>query len=125
MKVFVLTVVIFALMTVGIFANTFIMTNMLSDIENSIKKLPRPDELDDPQATVSVYDIETAFSEKSFYLSLSMSHDDINNVEQAILSLKAAFEEKDSAAYREQLYQLKDAIKHIKRLAEISWDNVL
>jgi hypothetical protein len=124
MKVFVAILLIFIIMTVAIFVNTAIMSGIIANMERYVDKLPSPDSLEIP-SEITVYDIEKEFSDNEFYLSLSMSHDDIGDVSKTLASLIAAYESKDSDSYREQIYLLKDAIQHLKRLASVSWDNIV
>ncbi len=125
MKIFVFTIIIFSAMTFGIFANTYVLSGIVEEIEEMIDALPSPERLDDPEQTCSVYDISDKIAENEFLLSITLSHEDINDVKRSLSQLTAAFESKDPLAYREYIALLRESMRHIKKLAETSWDSIL
>ncbi len=125
MKIFVFTLVIFAMMTAGIFINTYFLDERVEEILIMIDLLPSPESIDDPEQAVSVYDVSDKFAKNQFFFSITLSHEDINDVKKALAQLTSAYESKDKDAYREHVALLKEAVRHIQKLAETSWDSIV
>ena len=125
MKIFIFTLIIFAVMTAGIFINTYFLGESVEQILSMIELLPSPEDIDDPERSVSVYDISKEFTKNEFFFSITLSHEDINDVKRAMAQLISAYESKDRDAYREHVALLKESVSHIQKLAETSWDSII
>lgn len=126
MRSFIIALVLFLVMTAAVFTNTAIMTEMLNEMEDMASRLPDPEQLlSVPEGAITPEDVQAFFSEREFYLSLSLSHEDINDVRRSLVRLCATQENRDSDGYREALAELEEAVSHIRQLASLTWDNIV
>ena len=103
------------LLTCAILANSFYIMKITSELSDELEL-----------AAVDNYEkIAKKFQKKERYISLTVSHDDLTNIEEAFAELIGAANAGDEARLVTIKSRLKDSLTHLGRLSGINLDSIL
>lgn len=68
--------------------------------------------------------LKKAFYEKELFISLSVSHEDLENVEDLIAEMNGAVSAGDEEAALIAKSRLENALLHLGRLSSVNWESI-
>ena len=109
-------------------ASLFLIALICAISINSLYIINITNELYDGLETASDEDyklLAEKFQKHERFISLTVSHDDLTNVEEAFAELIGASNAGDNAKLETTKSRLKDSLKHLGRLSGINIDSIL
>ncbi len=127
MKVFVIALLIFSLLSTGIFFNVFYLTNVIGDIRESISAIPTPPEgeKDLSRQANSLQEIRDRWNDKNGYISLTVNHADLMEAETQFAAAIGAAKAGTRENYLVAVAQLDYALSHLSDMAQVSLKNII
>ena len=104
---------------IGVIFNSFFIINATEEFIKEIEEIGEAD------ATEKLVTVREKFERIRWIITLSVSHDDILNIEEAFAEAIGAARGNDSAELRIAKSRLTDALKHLGRLSGINADSIL
>ncbi|MBO5907458.1 MAG: DUF4363 family protein [Clostridia bacterium] len=124
MKIKILSIIIlFAVISVSV-VNSFILHREIDTITEKIRSL----EINDGQTDAAVgkaEEIREYFRKKESYISLSVSHEDLSNIESILAEMIGQLEVGSCDDARVAKSRLIDALGHLKRLSGVNIDTIV
>ncbi len=127
MKTFLLALLIFALLTSGIFINIGYLTNILSEIRTALYEIPLPSEgeKDLSLQILRLNQLKQKWEKHSPYISITVNHADLMEVETQFSAAIGAARAGTRENYIVSLSQLDYALSHLIEMAQASIKNVI
>ncbi len=127
MKIFIVALLIFALLTSFVFFNIYYLTETLGDLREALACIPLPAE-DTKELSVQAQQLSalrTVWGEKSAYISLTVNHADLMEVECHFAAALGAAYAGTRDNYLVSLSQLDYALSHLTEMAQATVKNVI
>ncbi len=122
MKTVRIAYVIFVLVFALVFTNSIFLTNTIKAYENAIKEI---DTSDGKDAEAAVTELYKKFKKNETFISLTVTHEDLTNIEEMFSAMIGAAKGEDTAEIEITKSRLCDALSHLKRLVGINIDSIL
>ena len=119
MKSFIVSVCALATVTSLVFLNSFFTAKCIDEVMEKI------DETGDDASPEEFYELSDFYMTRQTYLSLTVCHDDLTNIEDIIAELIGAAEAGDSDGIKIAKSRLSSALSHVRRLSGINFDSIL
>ena len=122
MKAFKLSIIILILLTVSVYANSLYIGHTTKSIAKMVESINTDD------AEIAVQDFQTIFDEfrkAEKYISITVSHDDLTNIEESFSEIIGAANAGNLVGVKTVKSRLKDALLHLGRLSGINIDSIL
>ncbi len=113
-------IILFAV-TVAVIINSIALSGIISDIGNSVAAV---EDADMAVAETEYREIYDKYKKKELYIGLTVSHDDLSNLEDAFSEIIGAARAGDRDAVITTKSRLIDCLRHIRRLSGINLDSV-
>lgn len=124
MKDKVIAAVIMAVTVLSVFINTFVLERQISAVIDEVDAIEIRDEgakgLED--AARDAYDL---FKKKEAYISLTVNHDDLTNIEESFAELIGYLSVDDADGARVVKNRLFDSLEHLRRLSGFNIDAII
>lgn len=127
MKTFIVAVLIFAMLLLGVFWNMHYLTQKLSGILASIADIPIP-EKEAEDLTVQQKALESVKSDwnrSSAGISMSVNHEDLMEAEIHLAAALAAAEADNRDNYLVALGEVQYAISHLIEMSQFNFKNLI
>ena len=121
MKVKIFAVVTLIVTVVAVSINTAVLEKQISEVTEAVTALNVNDENAQETATV-IYD---DFRKKETYISLTVNHDDLTNIEEGFAELIGYLEIGDTDGAYVTKNRLLDSIDHLRRLSGFNIDAII
>ena len=105
----------------AVVTNTAIIKNQISEISREVNAL----DVNSAGALEYAKEIRKGFSEKLTYISLTVSHDDLTNIEEGFAELIGYLEVEDYDGAHVTKSRLKDSLEHLGRLSGFNIDAII
>lgn len=69
-------------------------------------------------------ELKSLFERRELFLSLSVSHEDLRDIEEMIAEMEGAIEAGDEGAAKMAESRLKNALRHLGRLSSLNFESV-
>ena len=109
---------ILLLLSASAIANTIICQKQLNKLETAVTKTECSD-------TESADSIRDDFEKLSFFMSITVNHDDLEDAEECVIEFLEAVEAEDAPALRLAKSRLIAALRQLGRLTGIGIDSIL
>ena len=112
---------VFLLLLIAVILNSLFLEKTIDTLECEVTKAAE----EDMSAALEEYtDIYDKYKKYELYISLSVSHDDLSNLEDAFAEIIGAAKADDRSALITTKSRLTDYLRHIKRLSGINIDSI-
>ena len=117
-----------------IFATVIFLTVIVFSISNSLFLVKETDEMilevkglkaSDGQALSRIIEIDEGFRKKANYIGLTVSHDDLTNIEDCLAELKGHLAVGDIEGAEVTKSRLIRFLEHLRRLVGFNIDNII
>ena len=115
MKTVKTTSVFLLILISAILLNSFYIKRVTEEISNEL----------DAAESETYKEVSDKFKKHERYISLTVSHDDLTNIEEAFAELIGAANAGDEAKLATIKSRLKDSLEHLGRLSGINIDSIL
>ncbi len=122
MKTVKLAYVILVLLTISIAVNSIVLGKMTKSLAKDIESV---DISNTKEATIEYEKLCKRFEKAEKYISLSVSHDDLTNIEESFAELIGAADADNTDEMMKAKSRLVDALKHLGRLSGINIDSIM
>ncbi len=112
---------IFFILVIAVLINSLAIGRIIDSIS---RELLSAEEGDMAKAEKEYTEIYEKYKKLELYISLSVSHDDLSNIEDAFSEIIGAARADDSSGVITTKSRLTDYLRHIKRLAGINIDSI-
>ncbi len=119
MKSIVLAVISLSLLVSIVVTNSIIVSKLTDNIRKRLELAPN-----DTESAEIYEEIFEQYMKNQKYIGITVSHEDLTNIEQEFNEILGAIEAKDKEALIISKSRLIGALKHLKRLAEINADSI-
>ena len=116
--------IIFAVTIVSVFVNTFVLQNQISEVIISVEEFCIT-EGDTAPLAKRAEEIYANFKKKESYISLTVSHDDLTNIESAFAELIGYLSADEFGSAVATKNRLLDSLEHLRRLSGINFDAII
>ena len=123
MKSVIFAYTLLAAVTSFIFINSSVISNHIDNTSSRLNELTET--VGDETLYEDVSEIYEEFKEKEKYISLTVSHEDLTNIETYFCQLVSAAQISEENDYKINLDLLKDALAHLERLCDMNLDSIL
>jgi hypothetical protein len=126
MKTFYFSLILFIIVFALIVSNSYFLNVTLGALQTSLKDIPLPAEQStDLSLQLSLLrEIEKTWYQKIFLYSLTISHQDLMEVEQQLSAVIGAAAADSRENYIVSLYQLDYALSHLSAMSRLTLQNV-
>ena len=126
MKTFYFSLILFIIVFALIVSNSYFLNATLGALQTSLKDIPLPAEQStDLSLQLSLLrEIEKTWYQKIFLYSLTISHQDLMEVEQQLSAVIGAATADSRENYIVSLYQLDYALSHLSAMSRLTLQNV-
>ena len=119
MKSTIVAFVVLALVLISVILNSFFVSKSIHDITEKLKDAPNNTE------NYSHYkEISQEYERKQRYIGLTVSHDDLTNIEQEFNEILGAIEANDEDSLIIAKSRLIGSLSHLRRLSGINADSI-
>ena len=115
---YLLFIIIFAL----VFTNSIILQNIIEGYEEQVNSI---DTSDNESAEREFCELYENFKKDERYINLTVTHEDLTNIEEMFSAAIGAARGEDSAELEITKSRLSDALGHLGRLVGINLDSIL
>ena len=119
MKATIIAVLILSIVLISVFLNSFFISHGIEEIISKLEETP---------STLESYDLyEEIFEEytkKQRFIGLTVSHDDLTNIESEFHEILGSIEAKDEETLIIAKSRLIGALSHLRRLSGINADSI-
>ena len=122
MKAFLSALALFVLLVCIAFFTSFSLTKQAEQLEAQAAKLEDIPTTMRKSATMAM---KSAWEEKHFWFSMTINHNEMDEIDDIIARLRMAEKIKDDDDFLIAVSELTAALAHIKDLGAVSWDNIL
>ena len=113
---------IIAVITVGfVITNTLVLNRQADEILKKTEML----NLQEEDAVVQLNEAYAEFEAKVKYISISVNHEDLTNIEQCFAEIMGSLSVGDIDNAEITKYRLIDSLKHLRRLSGFTIDSVI
>ena len=120
MKTVIAAYVVLAVIILIVIINSFVISHNIDVILEKLRGTP--DNIDAEELYEDIFD---DYIEKQKYLGLTVSHDDLTNIESEFYEILGAASVGDNDALKIAKSRLIGALTHLKRLCGINFDSIL
>ena len=114
------TLLCFSLLAV--ITNSIVLNTLITQTLNSVNSISESN----PQLAYEEYEsIHEDFKSKEVYISLTVNHEDLTDVESSFAEIIGAAKANDEKAITTIKSRLIDSLEHLRRLSGISLDSIL
>ncbi len=122
MKASKIAIITLLLLTCAILLNSYLIDKFVTQLTKDVDEVSVEDlEL----ATVEFEEIFEKFSKIERFISITVSHDDLTNIEESFSEIIGSSKAKNLEEVVKVKSRLKDALEHLKRLSKINLDSIL
>ena len=121
MKVKIFAIITFSVTILAIIFNTIYLGNITQDFVSDIEEL----DISSESAALDAQSIRADFMKSLPFISLTVSHDDLTNIEDGFAELVGYLKVKDTEAAEVTKNRLKCYFEHLKRLSGFNIDSVI
>ena len=122
MKMVIFALLIFIIIVSAVFTNSIVLGKAIEKYERRISEI----NIDDTEeAKLSFSKIYDDFKKVERYISLTVTHEDLTNIEEMFAAAIGAAEGKDTAELAITKSRLCDALGHLRRLVGVNPDSIL
>ena len=118
-KIFACVTIVIIIAFVSI--NTVYLDNTIIELTDKIAAL----NLDDENALQNASDIYDSFKEEETYISITVSHDDLTNIEDGFAELVGYLRVEDTAGAKVIKNRLINSLEHLRRLSGFNFDSII
>ena len=122
MKVVKIAYTILSLSLVIVVINCFILGKIITNVTDMVEKVQVEDCEELKEELERIY---AFFKKRESYIALTVSHDDLTNIEDAFAEMIGAAEAADTDSVTIAKSRLLDALGHLKRLSGLNIDSIL
>lgn len=119
MKVFTASVCALAAVTILVFMNSFLSAKLIDSVMEKIERIDTDTTQDE------LYEISDFYMKRQTYLALTVSHDDLSEIEDIIAELIGSGAVCDADGVIIAKSRLISALSHLRRLSGINLDSIL
>ncbi|MBQ9070791.1 MAG: DUF4363 family protein [Clostridia bacterium] len=119
MKTVVISCVALLLVILIVIANSLLVSYHVEKIIERLEKTPN--EISEAEAYNDIYD---DYMKRQKYIGITVSHDDLTNIESEFCEILGAIQAKDDDTLIISKSRLIGALRHLKRLAGINADSI-
>jgi hypothetical protein len=112
---------VFLLLLIAVMLNSLLLGKIIDTLEYEVTKAEEEDMSAAHSEYTNIYD---KYKKYELYISLSVSHDDLSNLEDAFAEIIAAAKADDRSTLITTKSRLTDYLRHIKRLSGINIDSI-
>ena len=105
-----------------VFINSLVLNRLISKTLDEVKMLPESLSAESHQEYERLY---KDFKKKEQYISLTVNHEDLTEVESSFSEIVGAAKANDEEAFLTIKSRLIDALDHLRRLSGINIDSIL
>lgn len=120
MKTFIASICAFSLLLFLITWNVCFVNRTMDEMENAVRALPACE-----HASEALDELDARWQEKRTTLSLSVSYNEMRDLDVYLAQMRAAAAERDDLQFETARLMALDAIKDIRRLERITLTSVL
>ncbi len=121
MKEKILAVIILIAVVAFVIANTLIIEKQIGDVEKAVSALNTEDE----GAADKARKIHEDFMNKERFISLTVSHDDLTNIEDCFVELTGYLSVGDADNAQVTKDRLTNSLEHLRRLSTFTIDAII
>ena len=121
MKGFWMALVLLVLVTVLVITNAQFVINTQTDLAQTVETFPA---LPSKNTTDAISELRERFTKVQKTLSLSVNFYELDRINELLLSLEIYASAGDTTAYASTRALLLDALQHLSRLEQISWERI-
>lgn len=122
MKPIKLSILILAVLTISVYANSLYIGHLTESIA---KRVDAADTDDIENVSDTFEEIYNEFKKAERYISITVSHDDLTNIEESFSEIIGAADAGNLIGVKTTKSRLKDALMHLGRLSGINIDSIL
>ena len=122
MKPFIISISTLALLICAVFTNSFYVQNTAEEIADSVSKI------DTAPSKDTLVEIEKIYEHYKYHqriISITVSHDDLTNIENAFAELIGATKAGDGAGLVTIKSRLERSLLHLGRLSGLNIDSII
>ena len=101
--------------------NTYILNTSIEKIIYAVNEVS----VDEPEAHQKITDIYNGFKDKEKYISLTVNHEDLTNIEECFSEMIGYLSVGDTEGAEVIKYRLVDSLEHLRRLSGINIEAVI
>lgn len=116
--------VIFIFILVAVFVNTAMLQKQIGDVISDVEEL-NLDEGDSAAVTKAARELYKDFKKKESFISLTVSHDDLTNIESSFSELIGYLSVGEFASAVATKNRLLDSLEHLRRLSDINLEAII
>ena len=120
MKSALIAAMILALLFIGVGVNTAIVDNLIDETASAVDSLGF-----DEQSLASFDKLSEKYERYARYISLTVSHVMISEIEEAFAEMEGAIKSEDEAGFIQAKSRLIDALGLLRRLAGVSFYSII
>ena len=121
MKQKILAVFLFIIIVGFALTNTIILQNMTNNLTEKVASLS----FNDTMVKEKAKELSEEFKNKEKYIGLTVSHDDLTNIEDCFAELNGCLEIGDTESAEIVKYRLISFIEHLRRLVGFNIDTII
>jgi len=121
MKQKILAVCLFVGIIAFVVVNSLFLQNTIDSLTDEIDKLS----LESKDSREEFKEIDKKFKEKEIYIGLTVSHDDLTNIEDCFSELDGYLAVEDTEGAKVVKYRLIRFLKHLRRLVGFNIDTII
>lgn len=121
MKIKVIAAVIMLCTVAAVTVNTVMLQKRIRELEDAVNRF----EIDGGDAVYRAQELYERFNTAEKYISLSVNHEDLTNIEEKFSELVGSLAVGDINNARITKNRLIDALKHLRRLSGVNIDSVI
>ena len=122
MKVVKIAYSILCISLILVVVNSIVLGKVIDSISEMVENADYDDAKEIKKEFEEIYEV---FRKKESYIALTVSHDDLTNIEDAFAEVIGAADANDMASVTTAKSRLSDALRHLKRLSGINIDSIL
>ena len=121
MKAYIFATIIFSALLTGVIANSVFVGRTAERLKSEIANL----NCTDIESVKSEFErIHSDYKKHERFISLTVSHDDLTNIDESFSDISGAIEAKDESLLLTAKSRLEDALSHLRRLSGINPDSI-
>lgn len=121
MKQKILAIVIFIIVIVGVITNSIVLQKMTDSFIAEVNALP----IDNDDALSKVKKLNEEFKSSVHFIGLTVSHDDLTNIEDCLAELNGCLSVGDTEGAVVVKYRLISFLEHLRRLVGFNIDTII
>ena len=112
---------VFVLLVIAVLTNSLFIGKVIDSISEELISAEESNMADAEKEYTEIYE---KYKKYELYISLSVDHDDLSNIEEAFSEIIGAAKAEDKTGIITTKSRLTDHLRHIKRLAGINIDSI-